>query len=63
MELLMLNMIIRRFKEPSSWAGFSAIAVAFGMSTDLYNQIVIVVAGICGLLAMVMNDPAHEADD
>jgi len=59
----MVNMIMRRFKEPSSWAGFSAIAVAFGMSTDLWNQIVLVLAGLCGLLAMVMKDPAHDADD
>lgn len=59
----MLGMLIRRFKEPSSYAGFSAIAMTFGMSSELYNQIAIALAGVCGVLAMIMKDPNHNADD
>lgn len=55
-------MLIRRFKEPSSYAGFSAIAMTFGMSSELYNQIAIALAGLCGVLAMVMKDPGNPEE-
>lgn len=59
----MVGMLLRRFKEPSSYAGFSAIFLTFGVSSELYNQIAMALAGICGVLAMIMKDPNHNAED
>ncbi|QDP65687.1 MAG: hypothetical protein GOVbin707_38 [Prokaryotic dsDNA virus sp.] len=58
----MVGMLIRRFKEPSSYAGFSAIALTFGMSSELYNQIAIALAGICGVISMIMKDPGNPEE-
>lgn len=46
--------IIKRLKEPSTWAGISALGLIFGLppgTVDLVGQIV---AGVAGLAAIFM---------
>ena len=61
MDLLnMLGMLVRRFKEPSSWAGFSVLALACGMNVDFYNQLVLILSAVCGLIAMVLKEAPSD---
>jgi hypothetical protein len=50
----MLNFVLSRLKEPSSYAGLSGIALAFGISTELYSAVATAVAGVAGLVAFIL---------
>lgn len=50
------NYIVSRLKEPSTYAGFSGLALAAGLSNDLYTAAAAVVAAVAGLLAMLIAD-------
>jgi len=58
----MLHYIVTRLKEPSTFAGLSGLALAFGISTDLYNAVAGAVAAVAGLLAIVLADRADKAE-
>jgi hypothetical protein len=50
----MLNAIVTRLKEPSTYAGFAGLALAVGVSAPLYTAVTTFVAAIAGLVAILM---------
>lgn len=54
----MVHFILSRLKEPSTYAGLSGIALALGVSGELYNAVAAAVAGVAGLVAMLLADKA-----
>jgi len=58
----MLNFILDRLKEPSTYAGLSGIALTFGISTELYTAAAAAaIAGLAGLIAVVLADRKQTA--
>ena len=56
----MLKTIANRLREPSTWAGLSALGVVFGLppgSIDLVGQIV---GGVAGLAAIFLAEKKGE---
>ena len=49
-----MSYLIERFKEPSSWAGISAVALAFGVSAGEVNVIVQAGAALAGLASFFL---------
>jgi hypothetical protein len=49
-----VNFVLSRLKEPSTYAGFSGLALAFGVSGDLYAAASAAIAGVAGLIAVVL---------
>ena len=49
-----VNFVLSRLKEPSTYAGLSGIALALGLSSEIYNHASMALAGIAGLLAVVL---------
>ena len=49
-----VTFILTRLKEPSTYAGLSGLALAFGISSDLYTAASSAVAAIAGLIAVVL---------
>lgn len=45
---------VNRLKEPSTAAGVAAIAIAFGLPAEVAGSAVQVVAGVAGLLAVLL---------
>ena len=54
----MVQFILSRLKEPSTFAGLSGIALALGVSGELYNAAAGAIAGVAGLIAVLMSDKA-----
>lgn len=50
----MVQFIISRLKEPSTYAGLSGLAVTLGISGELYNAAAVALAGIAGLVAVLL---------
>lgn len=50
----MVQFIISRLKEPSTYAGLSGIAIALGVSSELYSAVAAALAGIAGLAAVIL---------
>lgn len=50
----MVQFIISRLKEPSTYAGLSSIAIALGVSSELYSAVAAALAGIAGLAAVIL---------
>jgi hypothetical protein len=48
----MLNAIVARLKEPSTYAGFAGIALAVGVSAPLFTAVTTFVAAAAGLVAV-----------
>jgi hypothetical protein len=48
----MLNVIVARLKEPSTYAGFAGIALAVGVSAPLFTAVTTFVAAAAGLVAV-----------
>ena len=46
--------LLERLKEPSTYAGLSGIALAFGVSSDLYNASAAVAAAVAGLVGVIL---------
>lgn len=51
-----INWIISRLKEPSTWAGFSGLAIALGLTDSEWSAIAAAAAAVFGAVAVV----AHE---
>jgi hypothetical protein len=54
----MLDYVLSRLKEPSTFAGLSGIALAFGVSSELYGAVSAVIAGVAGLVAVILAEKA-----
>jgi len=50
----MVQFILSRLKEPSTFAGLSGLALALGISGELYNAAAAAIAGVAGLLAVIL---------
>ena len=53
-----MKTILQRFKEPSTWAGLSALAVLFGVPPGTADLAVQAVAGVAALLSVVLPEKA-----
>ena len=53
-----VNFVLSRLKEPSTYAGLSGLALALGVSGELYSAASAALAAIAGLVAVVLADPA-----
>jgi len=51
-----VRFILSRMKEPSTYAGFAGIALALGMSGELYNAAAGAIAGIAGLISVLLGE-------
>jgi hypothetical protein len=49
-----VTFILTRLKEPSTYAGLSGLALAFGISSDLYTAASSAIAAVAGLVAVVL---------
>lgn len=49
-----MSAIVRRLREPSTWAGFAALLVAFGLPTPFAEQIATTGASVAALVAMLL---------
>lgn len=45
-----------RLKEPSTYAGLSGLMIAIGLSQDQWTVISTALAGVAGVIAMVLKD-------
>jgi hypothetical protein len=52
--------ILNRFREPSTWAGLSALALIFGVPNEAVEQLAQVVAGVSGLAAVLLPEQAAK---
>lgn len=50
----MVQFILARLKEPSTYAGLSGLAMALGISTHMYEAAAAAAAGIAGLVAVIL---------
>jgi hypothetical protein len=53
-ENIMVNWLLGRLREPSTFAGLSGLALAVGLSQDQFTAIANAVAGLAGLLAVIL---------
>lgn len=58
----MVQFILARLKEPSTYAGLSGLAVALGISTHLYEAAALAIAGVAGLIAVILSDKAGKSE-
>jgi hypothetical protein len=49
-----MQTIIKRIKEPSTWAGISALGLIFGLPPGTIDLVGQIVAGVAGLAAIFM---------
>ncbi len=54
----LMNKILKRFKEPSTWRGLAMMATAFGISIspEIMEYIIAAGTGISGLIGMITGD-------
>jgi len=50
------NAVIKRLREPSTWAGLSVLGVVFGLPPGTIDLVGQVVAGVAGLVAVVIGE-------
>lgn len=55
-----VSWIANRLKEPSTYAGFAGIALAFGLSDAEWAAVSTAAAGVAGLIAMLLSDTSAE---
>jgi len=48
--------LLSRLKEPSTYAGFSVIAMSFGLSGDEWSAISTAIAALAGLAAVFLSE-------
>lgn len=51
-----VNWVLHRLKEPSTYAGFSALALAFGLSDVQWAAISTAAAGLAGVAAVFLSE-------
>ena len=58
-----VSWLVGRLKEPSTYAGFSGIALALGLSGEEWSVIYTAIAGVAGVAAMFLSEkPAEVAE-
>jgi hypothetical protein len=56
-----VSWLVNRLKEPSTYAGFAGIALAFGLSGEEWGTVSTAIAGLAGLVAMLLSEAPVEA--
>lgn len=51
-----VNWVLHRLKEPSTYAGFSALALAFGLSDAQWAALSTAAAGLAGVAAVFLSE-------
>lgn len=51
-----VHWVLNRMKEPSTYAGFSALALAFGLSDTQWAAISTAAAGLAGVAAVFLSE-------
>ena len=49
-----VSFVLNRLKEPSTYAGFAGLALAFGVSNELYGAASAVIAAAAGLISVIL---------
>jgi len=52
----MVDFVLKRLREPSTYAGFAGLAAAVGIAEPLYQAIAAVIMAATGLAAVVMSE-------
>jgi len=55
-----VSWLVNRLKEPSTYAGFAGIALAFGLSDTEWATVSTAVAGLAGVVAMFLSEAPAE---
>lgn len=55
-----VKFVLHRLKEPSTYAGFSGLALALGVSGQLYSAASAAIAGVAGLIAVLLSDNINK---
>jgi hypothetical protein len=55
-----IGWILARLKEPSTYAGFSGLAMALGVSGQLYEALAAALAGVAALIAVALSEKTSE---
>lgn len=55
-----VSWVANRLKEPSTYAGFAGMALAFGLSDAEWAAVSTAAAGVAGLVAMLLSDTSAE---
>lgn len=55
----MVHFVLSRLKEPSTYAGLSGLALALGVSGELYNAVAGALAGVAGLVAVLLAEKSQ----
>lgn len=58
-----LTAVLERLKEPSTYAGLSGIALAVGISVEVFEAVAATIAGVAGLFAVILHDKAKAKSD
>ncbi len=53
-----VNFVLTRLKEPSTYAGLSGLALALGVSGELYSAASAAFAAVAGLIAVFLAEKA-----
>jgi len=57
-----VSWLVNRLKEPSTYAGFAGLALAFGLSDAKWAAVSTAVAGLAGVVAVFLSEtPAPDA--
>lgn len=58
-----VSWLVSRLKEPSTYAGFAGVALAFGLSSEEWSVIATALAGLAGVAAMfLVESPTQSAE-
>ena len=58
-----VSWLLNRLKEPSTYAGFSGIALSFGLSDTEWSAISLAVAGLAGVVAIFLPEKPAEVTE
>lgn len=56
----MVEWIIKRGQEPSTWAGFAGLAAAVGVSQPLFTAVSAALVGIFSVVAVIMSEKGQK---
>jgi hypothetical protein len=61
-EYTIMDMILKRLKEPSSWASLAAMLALVGINLpeSMMQNVTQVGMGLAGILGFFMSDPGHK---
>lgn len=55
----MVDFILKRAKEPSTWAGFAGLAVVLGISADEWQTLSTAFAAVAAAVSMFLGERAN----